>query len=243
MGTPETGEQNGTLGRRLRAVRHRLDLSQAELAAEVGITQGTVASYEADRRQPPMPVLLALEHTLHINHEWLLDGTGEPLTGVRPARPTIVTDPEELGRLEQLEGQDQYYVVPYLRDPAAAGEGLIMEEHVEGYCIIHRRVAPRPEVIRCVRISGHSMAPTLTDGSIVAVDISPLPMRVLEGKIVCCRTAEGTVVIKRLRLRGRYALLFSDNEDQRRYPPIVVDTREVEEPVIGQVIWGWVDLR
>jgi len=243
MGTPERREEHETIGARLRAVRHRLDLSQAELAAQVGITQGTVASYEADRRDPPTPTLLALEHALHINHQWLLDGAGEPLTGVRPGKPAIVTDPSELNRLEQLEGQDQYYVVPYLRDPAAAGEGLIMEEQVEGYCIIHRRVAPRPEVIRCVRISGHSMAPTLTDGSIVAVDISPLPLRVLEGKIVCCRTSDAAVVIKRLRLRGRYALLFSDSEDQRRYPPIVVDMREVQEPVIGQVIWGWVDLR
>ncbi len=243
MNDTETPGREATVGARLRAVRHRLGLSQAELAEAVGVSQGTVASYEADRRAPPTPVLLALEHTLNINHRWLLEGAGEPLAGPRPTRPAIVADPAQLGRLEQLEGQDQYYVVPYLRDPAAAGEGLVMEEQVEGYCVIHRRVAPRPEVIRCVRISGDSMAPTLTDGSIVAVDISPLPMRALEGRIVCCRTGEGAVVIKRLRLRSRYALLFSDNEDQRRYPPIVVDLQEIEEPVIGQVIWAWVDLR
>jgi phage repressor protein C with HTH and peptisase S24 domain len=105
------------------------------------------------------------------------------------------------------------------------------------------RVAPRPEALRCVRISGDSMAPTLTDGSIVAVDVSPVPIRALQGRIVCSRTGDGGVVIKRLRLRERYALLFSDNEDQVRHPPIVVDLREVEEPIIGQVIWAWVDLR
>jgi phage repressor protein C with HTH and peptisase S24 domain len=134
-------------------------------------------------------------------------------------------------------------VVPYLRDAAAAGAGRIMEEQVEGYCIIHRRVAPRPEGIRCVRVSGDSMAPTLTDGSIVAVDISPIPMRALEGRIVCSRTPDGAVAIKRLRARSHYALLFSDSEDQARFPPIVVDLRELPEPIIGQVIWAWVDLR
>jgi SOS-response transcriptional repressor LexA len=94
-----------------------------------------------------------------------------------------------------------------------------------------------------VRIAGQSMAPTLTDGSIVAVDITPLPLRAVEGKVVCSRTGEGAVVIKRLRVRGHYVLLFSDNDDQRAYPPIVVDLRELDEPVIGQVIWAWVDLR
>ena len=165
----------------------------------------------------------------------------DPYAG--PTRPVITTSPEELKKLNALEGEDQYHAVPYLRDAAAAGAGLIMEDQVEGYCIIHKRVAPHPESVRCVRIAGDSMAPTLTDGSIVAVDITPLPLRAVEGKIVCSRTVEGAVVIKRLRVRGHYALLFSDNDDQRAYPPIVVDLRELPEPVIGQVIWAWVDLR
>lgn len=233
----------GTVGERLRSVRAELGLNQSDLAEEVGITQSSVAAYESDKRPPPLPVLLALEHQLRINHEWVLEGEGERFTGVRPARPLIVTSPEELRSLHRLEGEDRYYAVPYLRDPAAAGAGLIMEEQVEGYCIIHQRVAPHPETIRCVRISGDSMAPTLTDGSIVAVDITPIPLRNLQGRIVCSRTHEGGVVIKRLRVRNHFALLFSDNEDQRTFPPIVVDLRELPDPVIGQVIWAWVDLR
>lgn len=232
-----------TVGERLRAARRELGLNQSEFAEGVGITQSTVAAYETDRREPPLPVLLALEHRFRVNHEWVLEGSGERFTGVRPAKPVIVTDRQALKGIRRLEGEDQYYAVPYLRDAAAAGAGLVMEEQVEGYCIIHRRVAPRPETIRCVRISGDSMAPTLTDGSIVAVDITPIPMRALENRIVCSRTGEGTVVIKRLRIRRPYALLFSDNEDQERHPPLIVDLREVEDPIIGQVIWAWVDLR
>ncbi len=242
-----SGEQrrNGrqSVGGRLRAVRGELALSQTELGEAVGVTQSTIAAYEREERPPPLPVLLALEHTLRIDHQWVLTGAGERFSGVRPERPVVVTSPQELRALRRLEGEDRYYAVPYLRDPAAAGEGLIMEEQVEGYCIIHQRVAPHPERIRCVRICGDSMAPTLTDGSIVAVDVAPVPLRNLEGRIVCSRTNEGSVVIKRLRVRDPYLLLFSDNEDQRTFAPIVVDLRELEEPVIGQVIWAWVDLR
>jgi len=243
MSARQAKSPSETVGDRLRSVRAELGLNQTEMARAVGVTQSSIAAYEGDRRRPPLPVALALELKFRINHEWLLDGTGQHLTGARPAKPVIVTNPKELASLRRLEGEDRYHAVPYLRDAAAAGAGLIMEDQVEGYCIIHQRVAPHPERIRCVRISGDSMAPTLTDGSIVAVDTVPIPLRNLEGRIVCCRTAEGTVVIKRLRLRNHFALLFSDNEDQRAFPPLVIDLREVEDPVIGQVIWAWVDLR
>ncbi len=232
-----------TPGERLRQARGMLGLNQTEFGEPVGVTQSTIAAYESGQRRPPLPVLLALEHALRVDHEWVLTGAGEPLRRAGPTRPVITTSPKELKSLHLLEGEDQYYAVPYLRDAAAAGAGLIMEDQVEGYCIIHKRVAPHPETLRCVRISGQSMAPTLTDGSIVAVDITPLPLRAVEGKVVCSRTGEGAIVIKRLRLRGHYVLLFSDNDDQRAYPPIVVDLRELDAPVIGQVIWAWVDLR
>ncbi len=243
MAARDKRQARPTVGERLREVRAELDLSQTKLGEAVGVTQSTIAAYEADERRPPLPFLLALEHQFRVNHEWVLDGTGGRLTGVRPARPVIVTSQDELRALHRLEGEEQYYAIPYLRDAAAAGSGLVMEEQVEGYCIIHRRVAPRPETIRCVRISGDSMAPTLTDGSIVAVDVTPIRIHALEGKVICCRTADGSVVIKRLRLRNHYALLYSDSEDQLRYPPMIVDLREIEEPIIGQVIWAWVDLR
>jgi len=243
MAASKTSGGTPSVGNRLRTVRKQLGLSQSELAQAIGLTQSSIAAYETAEREPPLPVLLALEHRLRVNHKWVLDGQGQALLTVRASQPVIVTNRQELQKLRRLEGEDQYYVVPYMRDAAAAGAGLVMEEQVEGYCIIHRRVAPRPECIRCVRISGESMAPTLTDGSIVAVDIAPVPMRSLEGKVVCSRTTEGAVVIKRLRLRNHFALLFSDNEDQRAFPPIVLDLRELEEPIIGQVIWAWVDLR
>jgi len=231
------------VGERLRKARNQLGISQSEMAGRVGIVQSALVNYEHGRRTPPLSVLLALEHTFHIDHRWILEGKGEPLRRGRPLKPVIVAGQEHLRALQELEGADAYHAVPYMRDPAAAGTGLIMEEDIAGYCIIHQRVAPRPDDIRCVSISGDSMAPTLTDGSIVAVDITLRELRLVKGKIVCARTEEGEVVIKRLRLRQRHVLLYSDNPDQEKYPPLIVDLTEQPEPVIGQVVWAWVDLR
>jgi phage repressor protein C with HTH and peptisase S24 domain len=213
------------------------------MADAIGVTQSSIAAYEGGRRSPPLPVALALEHVFRIGQNWLMTGEGQRFLSGMHKQPTVVTSSAQWRELTRIEGEDQYHAVPYLRDAAAAGSGLIMEEQVEGYCIIHKRVAPDPEKIRCVRISGDSMAPTLTDGSIVAVDITPVPLRNLEGRIVCSHTSDGMVVIKRLRIRSHFALLFSDNPDQRTFPPLVVDLRELEDPVVGQIIWAWVDLR
>lgn len=47
---PETAED--TLASRLRAVRRRLGLTQEQLAARVGLDEGTIANLEKNRRSP-----------------------------------------------------------------------------------------------------------------------------------------------------------------------------------------------
>jgi len=243
MGRKRTVEMEQTPGARLRAARRELGLSQTEMGHAVGVTQSTIGAYESGDRAAPLPVLLAAELRLHINHEWVMTGQGNPIKTAMATQPQVLATKEQARALTEMEGSDAFYVVPYMRDAAAAGAGLIMEDDVAGYCIIHSRVAPRPDDLRCVRVQGESMTPSLTDGSIVAVDTTPVPMHNLEGRIVCARTEDGAVVIKRLRLRDRYALLFSDNPDRRAYPPLVIDLRETPDPIVGQVIWAWVDLR
>jgi DNA-binding XRE family transcriptional regulator len=58
-----------TLGDRLRKARETAGLSQAELAADIGISRASVVNYEVDRYTPSRPVLLS----------WALR-TGVPLT-------------------------------------------------------------------------------------------------------------------------------------------------------------------
>ena len=250
-----------TIGQRLKLARYDLlGISQAKMAADLGVPQTTLADYELDRYPASRLLGLAIEYKYGISHTWILEGKGPRRTATPPrsagaeqaagavvreiaAQPIIITDKSELARLDSLEGRDRYYAVPYLRDAAAAGSGRIVEDAIEGYCIIHERVAPRPENLRCVRVSGESMVPVLTEGSIVAVDITLNTPRLVDGKIVCARVSEDEVVIKRLQLQHPYALLFSENPDQDRHPPVVVDLSENKDAVIGQVVWAWVDLR
>lgn len=56
-----------TVGARIREVRNRAGLSQAELANALGRTQGTVSSWEAGRRAPGLDDLVAVADALGIN--------------------------------------------------------------------------------------------------------------------------------------------------------------------------------
>ncbi len=201
-----------------------------------------------------------MEYRLGISHRWLLTGKGDPClqaapsagggeaTGTeRPLRrslrqPLIITDKVQLERLESLEGANRYCTVACVRDAQALKRGTIREEDIEGYCVIHEQFAGRPENLRCVRVRDDSMAPTLTDGSVAAVDITLKVPRLLDGKILCAEPCPGEVVIRRLRVFADYALLSAENKDQRKYPPIVVNLSEHKDKIIGQVVWASMDL-
>jgi len=157
------------------------------------------------------------------------------------ASPIILTP--EADNLEELEGRDVFRAIPYASLPAAAGQGRVMDDAIAGYVVIHERVAGNVDNLVAVRVDGDSMMPVLSDGSIVAIDVSRRDPRELEGKIVASHTdIPDEIVIKRAHLGGHYLFLVSDNPSED-YKPIEINLRQVENPIIGQVVWAWQDLR
>ena len=124
---------------------------------------------------------------------------------------------------------------------AAAGSGGIVEDYVKGHVVVHRRALPKHDEVVAVTVSGDSMEPALPDGSIVAIDRRRRDPQKLKGKIIACRTGEESeVVIKRLAAVKRCLILTSDNDQAAPDERIIeVDPREVEKPIIGQVVWAW----
>lgn len=60
------------LGRRVLACRHDLDLSQLELAVEVGCGQKHISQIERGTSDPGAWLLLALARELRVSPNWLL---------------------------------------------------------------------------------------------------------------------------------------------------------------------------
>ena len=67
-----------TLAERLTAAREAAGLTQGELAARAGVSQGTIGNAESGLRRQPRG-LVAIAAALNVRPEWLLSGKGAQL--------------------------------------------------------------------------------------------------------------------------------------------------------------------
>ncbi len=65
--------RNRLIGALLRAAREQVNLSQEQLAAEVGIPAGNIAAYELGQRPIPTPVLSSLASACRVNLSYFLE--------------------------------------------------------------------------------------------------------------------------------------------------------------------------
>lgn len=63
---------------RMRDLREDAELSQAELAAALGIAQTTYSGYERGFREPSLEMLCQIADFFHTSTDYLLDRTDNP---------------------------------------------------------------------------------------------------------------------------------------------------------------------
>lgn len=67
-----------TFGARLRELRQRKGLTQAELAKALSLGESTISFYEADRREPDYCTLKAIADFFRVSTDYLLGRTDDP---------------------------------------------------------------------------------------------------------------------------------------------------------------------
>ena len=68
----------GTLGKRIKALRKKERLTQADLAKELGVSPSAVGMYEQDRREPDNSILSELCRILNTTTDYLIGFTKSP---------------------------------------------------------------------------------------------------------------------------------------------------------------------
>lgn len=66
-----------TLGERLNYARKQKGYTQGSLANSIGVSRGVIFNLEKNKTAPQAIVINAICHTLKINKDWLVNGTGE----------------------------------------------------------------------------------------------------------------------------------------------------------------------
>ena len=92
------------LGERLKQLRSKKELTQAEMAKEIGISQSTYALYETDKRQPDYDKLFSIAQYFAVTTDYLLGVSDDP----RPHNPSTGKEASarETRQLEQLLEMD-----------------------------------------------------------------------------------------------------------------------------------------
>ena len=181
-----------SLGKRIQEQREAMGLSQAALAALLGVSQSTIGNYEAGISFPKEEVLLRLFDCLGVDpntlfrdsfragEQVLTHSERELLHRIRGLSPTgretvrsvvgalcAYRDELEAGKTEQ-----EPRLIPLYRSPAAAGYAAPVFGEDFDYIPVSDEVPRAAEF--AVRIQGDSMTPYIPDGSVAYVNRDPL---------------------------------------------------------------------
>jgi phage repressor protein C with HTH and peptisase S24 domain len=147
-----------------------------------------------------------------------------------------------LGGLPEDEGAVFGQLVPVTRSPvrASAGPGAIPDDETQRpYFAFDPRwlkglTGSPSSKLSVIRVEGDSMAPTLSAGDDILVDLADGPDRLRDGIYVL--RVDGTLLVKRLAIHpvGRRMTVQSDNPAYGDLPDCGLD--EIE--CIGRVIWA-----
>ena len=75
------------LGSRIRELRMKYNLTQAELANQVGVSKATITAYEGDMRQPSYDVLIKLATVFRVSIDSLMLNRSEYVLDVSDLEP------------------------------------------------------------------------------------------------------------------------------------------------------------
>lgn len=222
-------------------------LPQTKIAKICGVTHQAVNRYFKKGLIPNYDAMLRISHYADVSMEWLLTGK-EPKKLLAPAvreagilseaaaNISIHTSADYREMLQNQFRAKAYVSVPLISTSIAASEPLIIEEKdIEDLVIVSQMLVKQGNTYRCLRVRGDSMHPVISDGFIVAVNLTENDPAKLEHQIVAARHKDG-VVIKYLLLTERDYVLTPHNLSV--YKPIVIP-RTTPRTIIGKVAWWW----
>ncbi len=95
---------------------------------------------------------------------------------------------------------------------------------------------PNPSSTSCLRVRGHSMAPTICDSYIVAVDSSQTDKAELDGKIVIAWEKDKGLTVSRFKRYGETETLQPENP---QYESVTLDGGGGTWKIVARVLW-WI---
>ena len=180
-----------SFGEQLRRRREELGMSRDTLAEKLGVSRSAIGNYETGVSTPKEHVLLRQLDSLQVDPNYLYRDTfrhtfvysdeerrmvekyrGLPLPGRQMVHAVLDGLAEMQEAWQQDAPSDSVRTIPLYASPAAAGFAAPVFQEDYDLILVTGDVPAGAEL--AVRIQGDSMAPWITDGSVVYVNHDPL---------------------------------------------------------------------
>jgi phage repressor protein C with HTH and peptisase S24 domain len=184
--------------------------SQKELSEATGIGQSTLSEWISQGREPKLEHFLLLADKLNTTPQYLWYGTED--TSQDNYRKAEVYHMAGAGMPYQLIESEPFDSV------------WLKKEFLNNHIVV-------------VKVRGHSMEPTIMDGACIGVDISD--RQIVSGEMYALWIPYEGAIIKRINVDPRGTIqVISDNSDNKRYPTVNLQPKELDESFIqGRVKW------
>ena len=202
------------IGKQIKRLRKERKYTQAHLAELLGTKPTTVASWEQGRNKPLMDKVQKMAIIFNVP-------IAEIVGGEENDTPSNIIYP--------LSDGLQRVTIPIIGE-IACGDPITAEENIEGYTEETFEKPIPSGTLFALRCKGHSMEPTIHDGSLVTIREQP---DVEDGEIAAVLVDGDTeATLKRVKRQGDLVMLMPDNKN---YDPIILDEKNPGR-IIGKAV-------
>lgn len=198
------------IGKSIKAARRRLDMTQDELAAKIGVTRGAVSSWETGAYEPSNHTTKLIADALNVSVAYLL-GESELPKGARSIAPSPAAYMPFYGRIHagdptEPDDNPDMFAVPV----------DVYNAHKQGFIL---------------KVWGECMNKVYPDGCHVVIDPSIQPQNGDIGAFVL----DGDIVMRKV-LRGANTLILAPESFNESIQDIV-PSGDSEIKTLGKVVW------
>lgn len=206
------------IGKRIESARTELNLTQEDLAKELGLNKSTIQRYETGQiKKIKLPVIHAMAKILNVNPSWLSDQSDN-----REAVKPVNSNAEFLSK-------NEIRIIPVF-ETVSAGFGAYASNEIIDYMPLYIESDYEAEETLCIKVKGDSMYPKIENGDIVQVHKQD---SVDNGQIAVVLIDGDAGLVKKVFVYKDYIELISINPE---YPPKRFEKEEMNRvEIVGLV--------
>jgi SOS-response transcriptional repressor LexA len=239
---------------KIQQLRGQLQLNQTQFGQKLRSSAMAVSRWERGAQEPPSHIYIEIGNLAGDPLCWYFWGRA----GLR-SEDVMRVMPEMKRRLRRSHDRDfeivsagsgnrksteklQLVAVPLLEAIAAShgerGDDIasLQDAPINSMIAAPSDWCPNPSSTSCLRVRGHSMAPTICDAYIVAVDSSQTDRRKLDGKFVIAWEKDKGLTVSRFRRYGPTETLQPENP---QYESVTLNHKSDKWKVVARVLW-WI---